>query len=358
MSIQLDEEQTQRIESHFEQFRKFLETEEAKSWKQERHDRTQLYARLLNPDAVERLTEIELGQILEGLWANAGWTNKTYVADRVLKTNELSHLKSELRNLLWGDEPLEQRYDEFMKTVKGLGPASVTEIMAFVHPAQCGLWNDRTREAIRVVGLDKRTPPPDKYKISGREYVQFNRVLAAIRDLMKERGFPNPTIIDVDFLLYFIVTTVPGEPPEHKREDYEFDHDEVVDVLVQIGTGLGFDAESGKLIAKGAKVDAIWTAKIANLGTITYVFEVQKSGSVDSLILNLQKAKNNPTVQKLVVVANGRAIADVREEVATLSEDFRRSLAFIEANEILRAAKLLGEFNTILEKLELFKGQF
>jgi len=72
--------------------------------------------------------------------------------------------------------------------------------------------------------------------------------------------------------------------------------------------------------------------------------------------LNLQKAKNNPTVQKLVVVANGPAIGDVREEVASLSEDFRRS--FIEANEILRAAKLQGEFNTILEKVGFFKGRF
>lgn len=41
-----------------------------------------------------------------------------------------------------------------------------------------------------------------------------------------------------------------------------------------------------------------------------------------------------------------------------LGEDFRKSLAFIEAKEILKAASLLHEFNLILNKLELVKPQF
>jgi len=358
MSARLEPSQVQSIERYFEQFREFLKTDKEKGWDRERRDRVQLYETLLSKSSVDKLTEVELGQILQGLWANAGWTNKTYVANRVLESNDLSLIRSELKNLLWGGEPLEERYDRFRRTVKGLGPAGMTEIMAFVHPNECGLWNERTREALHILGLDKMLPLK-KYKITGEEYVRFNQILQSIRRLMKEKDFGDPNLIDVDFFLYSILTTAPPEVTEEEPvEDYDFDHDEVADRLIEIGSGLGFEVESERLIAKGAKVDAIWTAKIANLGIINYVFEVQKGGSIDSLILNLQKARNNPTVQKLVVVANSRLIKEIREEVANLSEDFRKSLAFIEAKEILKAASLLQEFNIILSKLELVKPQF
>ncbi|MBO3809371.1 MAG: hypothetical protein FGF50_07240, partial [Candidatus Brockarchaeota archaeon] len=59
-----------------------------------------------------------------------------------------------------------------------------------------------------------------------------------------------------------------------------------------------------------------------------------EGGSIDSLILNLQRAKNNPTVQKLVVVANTKDLKRIREEVESLSEDFRKSLVYLEAKDV------------------------
>jgi len=97
---------------------------------------------------------------------------------------------------------------------------------------------------------------------------------------------------------------------------------------------LGFEVDADVPIAKGAEVDVLWTARIGNLGEVRYVFEIQRRGSVDSLILNLQKAKNNPTVEKLVVVANGKNIKAVEQEVASLGEHFRKALAFIEARVV------------------------
>lgn len=53
--------------------------------------------------------------------------------------------------------------------------------------------------------------------------------------------------------------------------------------------------------------------------------EKRLKGFFDS---NLQKAMNNPTVQRLIVVANHREIEEIKGEVTDLSEDFRKSLAF------------------------------
>ena len=86
-----------------------------------------------------------------------------------------------------------------------------------------------------------------------------------------------------------------------------------IDLLTAIGQWLGFQAKKEELVARGARVDAVWQARIANLGVVTYVFEVQRRGSIDSLILNLQRAQNNQSVQRLIVVANSDEITRVRQ---------------------------------------------
>ena len=116
--------------------------------------------------------------------------------------------------------------------------------------------------------------------------------------------------------------------------------------------------ESEYTVAAGARVDVLWSASIANLGTVRYVFEVQKNGSVDSLVLNLQRARNNPSVQKVVVVGNEEALAKVRREVSTLPEDFRKSLAYLNVGDVFRAAELQKELSQLLECLEFTKVDF
>jgi hypothetical protein len=88
---------------------------------------------------------------------------------------------------------------------------------------------------------------------------------------------------------------------------------------------------------------------------VSYVFEVHREGSIDSLILNLQRARNDPTVQKLVVVANKTNLKKIQEEVSSLSEDFRKSLTYWEVKDVERAYNLLNELIAIIGRLELVK---
>jgi hypothetical protein len=132
----------------------------------------------------------------------------------------------------------------------------------------------------------------------------------------------------------------------------------MVDQLVAIGQWLGFQAEKEKKVARGAQVDAVWQARIANLGVVTYVFEVQRHGSIDSLILNLQRAQNNPTVQRLIVVANYVDIETIRQEISSLPESFRKAVSFMEVGEAIRAARLIDELSGIIGKLQLVRSEF
>ena len=98
------------------------------------------------------------------------------------------------------------------------------------------------------------------------------------------------------------------EPETKPKEEKAFIHDEMIEQLVAIGQALGFQTEKEKLVAKGAKVDAVWQTRIANLGVVMYVFEVQTHGSINSLVLNLQRAQVNQSVQRLIVVATAKDI--------------------------------------------------
>ena len=266
-----------------------------------------------------------------------------------------------MKSLLWGETPIRERYDDFRNKVSGLGPASITEILAHVRPQEYGLWNEKTRAAFKLLKI--QVPFASKYDISGEQYEACNEILKLIEKEMKTGGFAQPDLVDVDYFLYFLVEqyqpTVKPELilPRPAEEDYDFEHPEISEKLAAIGTGLGFEVDTDVKVAKGAEVDVLWTARIGNLGEVKYAFEIQRRGSVDSLILNLQRAKNNPSVQKLVVVANGKNIKLVQQEVSSLSEEFRKSLAFIEAREIQRAAELLTDLNSILSRLELVSSE-
>lgn len=334
-------------------FHEWIDTDEAKESIKERENREQQLRTLLDVTKIDKLSELDYRQIISLLWAYGGWTNKDYLADSMLKRTDFSSLKSELRNLLYGNASLKARYDGFFERVKGIGPAGITEILAFADSEHYGIWNDKSRKGLEMLGLAKELPT-NKYKINGSDYEKVINALRSIFEIVKPiEG--KPDLLLVDLFLYYVFKSGKIQIPSEK-EGYEFDHDEIVDKLVQLGDGLGFETDSKKWIAKGAEVDVLWQAKIANLGVLNYVFEVQKSGSIDGLILNLQKAKNNPTVQKLVVVANKENIQKVKEEVESLPDlSFIKSLTFLEVTDVEKASSLLTEFNQIMNKLELVR---
>ena len=361
--MNLTQVQKERIANFVPVFRQYLDSGGGEADLADRQARSELYAQLLSPTGLEQMTELECGQVISSLWASQIWGNKGYLVDKLIHDNSLPTLVAQLRQLLWGQGTIAARYDAFRKAIKGLGPASITEILAFVYPEECGLWNDKARKALELLGFQATFPALSKYQISGQEYQEFNDLLCCIRDELEQNGIRRLDLLGVDYFLFEVWKTgkkeeKPVPPAPTPLLSYDFDHDEVVDQLIAVGQWLGFQAEREKTVAKGARVDVVWQARIANLGVVTYVFEVQRRDSLDSLILNLQRAQNNPSVQRLIVVANSEDIAKVRQEIATLPESFRRAVGFMEAAEAIRAAELLDELSGIINKLDLVRSEF
>ncbi|MEM0203932.1 MAG: hypothetical protein QXO16_08640 [Archaeoglobaceae archaeon] len=352
----LSDEVIANINNFLPGFRKWLETDDGKEFLRERDEKMRNIKNLLSRDAIEGISEQDFTHIIASLWAYGWVKKKEYLVNTILESTDFNTLKSELKNLLYGSAPLAERYDRFFEIVKGIGPAGVTEILTFFDPSRYGIWNDKSRRALDILGLGEvlRTK---KYKISGSEY---EKVVEALKSISKviEPDKAEPDLLNVDSFFYFIVAKAKEEVAI--EEDYDFDHDEIVEKLVELGSNLGFEARREVEIAKGSRVDVVWRAEITNLGVVSHVshvFEVQKGGSIDSLILNLQRAKKkDPTVQRLVVVANTKNLKTVRGEVETLGEEFRDSIVYMEAKDVLRASELLNELKEIMMKLESVKS--
>jgi len=338
-------------------FRGFMQTDSGQEGYRDRRNRCDSYRVALSADKITYLTEDELGKLLGDLWANQLWADKSQPLKRILSAATLEEAKAELKKLLWDTKPLSVRYDEFRNNVKGMGPAATTELLALMHPEECAIWNKRARNALEVLKIDDIVPV--KYQINGDEYTQIVNVLKQIKDVLVSANLPLTIrdLMDVDYFFDFIYNNMPPVVrPPIAEEDYDFDHDEVKDALFELGGGLGFEVETEVPIAKGARVDVLWKAKIANLGVVKYVFEVHRSGSIDGLILNLQRAKGDPAVQRLIAVSNTKNLGVMQEEVLLLPEEFRKSLAFMEARDALKASDLIKNLKEILDKLELVKS--
>ena len=342
------------LSPHIKDYKGWVESEDFKAWDEERREKVSTYGKLLSKKGISAMTEVEVHELISTLWAFGGWGNKDYLVTRLLKAVDLNKFKQLLTELLWGSNPLRQRYDNFNENVKYLGSAAITEILAFVHPNDCAIWSERIRTGLKRIGLLEDLV--DEYWIDGRVYericTEYKRILAVLSD----EGIAVRDLLDVDLFIYKVSITEEAEEEGERPKDYDFDHNEIKERILEIGQYLGFEAEKEVRIAKGAQVDAIWTVHLGNLGVVKYVFEVQKGGSLDSLLLNLQKAKRNPAVQREIIVSNTDGLENAKEEAELLGEEFARSVAYLEATDVLKVAESLKEAWEIINRLELVKS--
>jgi len=357
--MRLTEEQQKKIDTYI---RKFMSSLDFKNEMASRHKRSEFAVNLLSKEKLKSMTELEFGELISKLWASALWGNKDYLVQKILDANSIKKIITELEDLLYGVDSFDKRFDRFLSEIKGLGPATITEILCLYDPEHYGIWNDKARKALKILKFESL--PLAKYKISGKEYTKINEVLLEIAKHIEKCGVENADLLAVDYFLYEIWEEEKEriEAEEERTlevlEEREFDHDEIRDFIKEIGNWLGFEVDVEKQIASGARVDCIWMAKIANLGVVTYVFEVHKSGSIDSLILNLQKSLNNPTVQKIIAVSDPNRLEKIHNEIKGLPENFRKALTFWEAGDVIKTHERLSEVIKSISKLELVKSRF
>jgi len=215
----------------------------------ERKQRTSLYQRIFSRRNVQHLTEQDFVDAVKRLWASRIWRNKDYFTGKILADNGIEKIRSALQILLYGEMPLEKRFDFFSSRIRGLGTSSITELLAFVFPNEYGIWNDKPKNVFPLLGLDRLLPERAfKHQLTGKDYVACNDLLKQIRVEMQTFGFEDVDLLDVDILMWLLfleeVKKRGREDQDRKESEVDFEHLthwDVMGMLLELGQMLGYD---------------------------------------------------------------------------------------------------------------------
>ncbi|MGH8704632.1 MAG: hypothetical protein ACREUO_04340 [Burkholderiales bacterium] len=133
-----------KLRGHLSRWKKSLAEDPARSKEAqyERAERAQYYQSWTASRILE-MSEDDLYAYIAKLWAMLIWGNKKYVVDKLIADNGFENLKTALADLIWGKRTVAERWDAFRATIKGIGPAMMSEILSHVHPDECAIWNRR-----------------------------------------------------------------------------------------------------------------------------------------------------------------------------------------------------------------------
>ena len=206
------------------------------------------------------------------------------------------------------------------------------------------------------------------YQYTGKKYVEVFSIAKQISRALTDIGLEDADLLTVDYFLWEEVLPLAerkdGEIKQQKivstkpitAKESKFLHEEMKEKLVVIGEFLGFESRTEVHITAGAVFDAIWEAKIGNMGKTIYVFEVQLKGSIDSLILNLNKAQNNAVVQAVIAVMDEKQLAKILKESKGVIDE--KDLETWEADVVLAVYDALVRAHESINKLALVPESF
>ena len=274
----------------------------------------------------EKLTNIsyeEFTSFIGTLWASSMYGNKKYLVDRIIAANknDLKFIGKKLAHFIYGKETVDERWDLFRKEVSMFGSSYLSEMLSYFYPDDYAIANSQVVKALDILEVPNMTRAREQ--MTGKKYLEICECVKSIAEVMKTNGLIVENLLSVDYLLWDIakskeVLTEEAAKKELDKPITKSLHSEIIDMIVDIGTCLGFESEKEVKVATGAIVDAIWKVRIGNMGMIMYVFEVQSKGAIDSLILNLQKASYNQAVQRLIAVSDSKQLQKIKDEVAPL----------------------------------------
>lgn len=327
----------------------------------ERNERMQYYQGWTK-ERIMKMNSDEFVEFIGKLWSMIVWGNKKYIADKIIEINGFDNIKNRIIDLLYGTDSIEKRWDRFYKAKTRLGASSMSELLSYINPNEYVICNKITCTCFKYLGVEK--VPTYNYQYTGANYKRLCDIGKQIQQEMVNEGICNVNLLIVDYMFWDVVYPMSKkevvqvvEEIQIEKDTKQFIHNDIINQIVEIGQWLGFESKSEVKIADGAIVDAIWQAQIGNMGKVIYAFEVQTHGSIDSLILNLQKATNNFAVQAIVAVSDEKQIEKIKKDAKGI-HSIEAKLKTWDYTEVMEMHDCLERSNEIINNLGLVPDSF
>lgn len=323
---------------------------------EEREEREKFYSSYTK-DKILSMDETEFYEYISKLWAMIIWGNKHYIIEKYITDNGFENLKKNLAYLLYGEDNVDVRWDKFKKEIKGFGAAMMSELLCYVNPNEYMIWNTTALNAYKV--LEIKNLPKYKYQETGKKYLEMNKYALEIKETIRKITNKEHNLLFVDYFFWDSLRQIKVNEEKETIEKEELSsneaktslHTELKEKIKDIGIWLGFDAKNEVRVGTGAVVDAVWDFSINNIGKVTYVFEVQTGGSIDSLIMNLLKASKYKNVQGIIAVSDSVQLEKIKKEAEEVFKDSTLKLQLWDQNEILDIYDKLQYVNESVNKI-------
>lgn len=272
--MELTQKQKDAFLERIKAYKQWLKTSEGQENLEEHKKHSKFFKEKLSKKNIEKLDENSFGEIYKKLWASNIWSNKEwYIQNKLIRPNGLSIIKKELKELLYGDDRIDVRYDKFRENVKGFGPSSISEILHFVFPEKYCLWNDKPKTVLPYLNVDILPKRFFKYNLtSGEDYLNAINVLSVLKDLLEQNGLKNPDFIDLDCVFWHtfnnIEIKVRKEEPKPAKEKPIINiksHEAAEYYLLKLGEILNYSTYTAD---RSKKYNEILLGEIAHLQNI------------------------------------------------------------------------------------------
>jgi len=332
---------------------------------------------LLRKDALDRLSVEDARRIYDEMSVGGPKLYpKTYIE------NGLDRIKTALRYLLYGDDPLAERFYNFAGNseseyrLNGLGRAFASTALHLTDPARFAIWNGAVDGGLKLLGM---LPKRKRGEHIGETYV---KITEAVKELQAKCGFEDLSIADefLQLIHHGIIGTgileEPPEPPEEtpppeQADDYHLRNQYL---LVKIGRvrnydvwvaandrGKSYQGENlsdltldelpqfaGPTVRRIARsIDVIWFKK--HTAQPVCFFEIEHSTAIYSGLLRLNDVKiDYPIPQAFIVGPKERKKLferQIERRTFMYSElsDVCQFLSYEDVNELWKSHKKINE---------------
>jgi hypothetical protein len=200
------------LKTYIINFLDYLKTDEGLDIQDSMNNRKKEFKILLSINNISDLRKDDLIDIIHYSWARLGiWSDYPYLSMQLLERYGLSKIKKELKELLYGVDSLEERFDKFNSNIKGLGGQYISEILAFTFPENCCIWNRVAADSSVFLGINNLLPSNVwKYRmeLNGKNYIKCCEIMEIIKKELKSISSENVDFIDVYHFLIYIYTMI------------------------------------------------------------------------------------------------------------------------------------------------------
>ncbi|MBR1966454.1 MAG: hypothetical protein IKA22_07580 [Lentisphaeria bacterium] len=159
---------------------------------EERKERIEFYQNF-NSAKLLSMTEEVFYKYISRLWAMIIWGNKKFVVDKIIADNGFKEVKEQLVNLLFGSDDIIKRWDTFLKKIKGMGPATISELLSYYYPDEYMIFNGATVKAL--THLEVQNLPKYNYQYTGKKFIEICKLGKQIAAEMKGQGIQDTTLL-------------------------------------------------------------------------------------------------------------------------------------------------------------------